>query len=551
MRVWVTWASCLLLLAGVLSAPLATIAQDTNAQASPEVVTEPVSTEEAATATESPVSPNATVEAADDDPPVVSLTINGLTDPAIAVSYDASITMSWTAIPVIAYWPHGDCTDNPSGYDNGPSGAYTQSAAAWVSWASGQVFSTRGYNAPVTDGGQPLTTCRTITIAEAPTATATETHTETATATPQVPVTTADGSTASPQNVPANVSVELEFSGLDPAQTFSYFISPETCPQAASTVWSYGPLYPHEDGTFSVETSANVGVTWWVQAQANDGTWSNCVEIVWAGLPTATATATEVPPTATPTATSTPTDVPPTETPTATATSTATPTEVPPTETPTATRTPTDVSPTETPTTTSTATVAPTSTATEVPPTVTATATLVPPTFPADPSFTVNGSTSTEIHFHVTDTITIDYTNVYGFAVYADSTCSTLLDSYAGPPPAPWTATQWLSQYGPVASVRGIDEDNQPATSCRAISFAFSATATTTVTAASPTATPSAAATTPVRTVAPSPTPTMAVSGLPNTGAGATAPATWLPLVMLGGVVAALAGGFALRTHRR
>ena len=107
----------------------------------------------------------------------------------------------------------------------------------------------------------------------------------------------------------------------------------------------------------------------------------------WDLAPTATATNTPVPPTATPTATATNTPVPPTATPTATPTNTP----VPPTATPTATATNTLVPPTATPTATPTNTPVPptatptaTPTNTPVPPTATPTATptntLVPPT---------------------------------------------------------------------------------------------------------------------------------------------------------------------------
>ncbi|MGC4106594.1 MAG: hypothetical protein QM753_09645 [Thermomicrobiales bacterium] len=668
MRVWVTWASCLMLLVGMLSAPLATIAQDTNDQASPEVVTEPISTE--VTETEAPVDPDATAEAAGPRdqttnpeeptaPPAPVLLINGVTDPAISMPYDGNITMSWSAIPLIAYWPLGECPGNPSGFDVGPSGSYTQSAANWVYWAGGQVFSMRGYSGDPTAGGQPLTTCRTITIAEAPTATVTPTVPPTATeipptatathaqdsnltvndstapnltvpnndsvavvwtsvmyvpfwshggctgtpddflapalgtgstsgpasdwvamtggpvfsiqgwstdnasadiltscrtitivdaptATPQVPLTTANGSTTSPRTVAANAQVDLEFSNLDPSNPFTYVFSPEACPQSASTIWTYGPLYPFEDGTYPVQTAGNVGVTWWVQAQAHDGTWSNCIEIIWAALPTATATSTA---TATNTATetstpsSTPTDVPPTET----STPTNTPTVVPPTETSTPTNTPTVVPPTETSTPTNT----PESIATSTP-SATADATATPTEVPADSlEIAVITSDGAEIPAGTTWLLsqiapvgTSDTTSFHAAEVFADQggTLATALPSGSLLPIenpvalGTYTLTINAPGYAPLAA-SVVHPEGATSLTVELIVIPLP-TATITV---PPTLTPTA-----------TPTLTSAISTLPNTGAGdGDTRATMWSLLLTTVVMGLLTLGLGIRMRRR
>ncbi|MGC4191504.1 MAG: hypothetical protein QM589_10120 [Thermomicrobiales bacterium] len=486
---------------------------------------------------------------------VVSLTINGSSSNAVSVYVDDTVQVAWDNVYRVNIYSGDICSGPATGLYNGVS-----------SWSLAATEVEDSYGNPVSFQavdwmGQPLTTCRVLTITETPPVTATE-----------VPPTSTVAPTATETVEPTSTQT-AEPTATETAEPTS---TATPLPTATETVEPTATATIEPTATVTVEpTSTPIAEPTATETTAPTATETTAPTATETTAPTSTETAE---PTATetsePTATAEPTVTATTE-PTTTETAVPTSTE---TVAPTATET---VEPTSTETVapTATETVEPTSTETVVPtattpPAPTATVTVMPSATPTataeagDLNIIVTTANGGDIPAGAVwllarqGPVGMHGAHVFGAAALTDpqgGTLTTALPSGSALPVANPVAygTYILSinapGYEPFSVVIEHSADSGPVQTVTATLITQAApTATETAGPPSPTtaSTATVTATTPTLPAPVTATATSVVSDLPNTGAGNGEHGTW-PVLLMAAIAMTLLGlGVGLRMRR-
>ncbi|HEU0165590.1 MAG TPA: hypothetical protein VFQ54_11150, partial [Thermomicrobiales bacterium] len=265
------------------------------------------------TATSSPtntptLAPTATATAT----PVPEIAVNGSTNAITSVQPNDTVTFFYSNVQYAWLYADGTCsyyagTSFPTPDDGGSTVSHT--AADWQSLASGSyAFSFRGFDA----NGQPNTPCLAVSVPFDSTG---------------APVLDIDGSTAATIQRANGTGVTANISGATPNSTTTLYTSFTSCPYQSPNTTAVRDLPVDGGGLASASLFGESDTTEYVQAKAESGPWTTCIQITWSAPSTATTAATETP---VPTETSTPTSTTvPTQTPTPTITTTPTETLTP------------------------------------------------------------------------------------------------------------------------------------------------------------------------------------------------------------------------------